>query len=119
MVRGNNDAYPLFECGSHCICSFCTNLQVIVLLQGVVVSLLEVFGVCGFAIVVLTLPDLSSTELILYSNAVFIIPALKIFLKERDHRSLLNILTLVTVCLDLAGLAWGIYKVLNITLVNF
>ena len=94
------------------------SLQVIVFLQGVVVSLLEVFGICGFAIAVLTLPDLSSTELILYSNAVFIIPALKIFLKECDRRSLLNILTLVTVCLDLAGLAWGIYKVLNITLVN-
>ena len=80
------------------------------------VSLLEVFGICYFAIAVLTLPDLSSTELLLYSNAVFIVPALKNFFNEHDRRSSLNILTLVTVCLDLAGLAWGIYKVLNITI---
>jgi hypothetical protein len=62
------------------------------------------------------LPDLSSTELILYSNAVLITPALKNFFTENDRRSSLNILAFVTVCLDLVGLAWGLYKVRNIVL---
>ena len=76
-------------------------------------SLLEVFGICYFTIAVLTLPDLSSTELILYANAVFILPALKITCGREDERlSVANILAYVTVFLDLAALGWGIYKVM-------
>lgn len=74
-------------------------------------SLLEVFGLCYFTIAVLTLPNLSATELILYTNAVFIVPALKNFLNANDRWSRMNILALVTVLLDLSGLAWGLYKV--------
>ena len=77
------------------------------------VSLLEVFGICYFSIAVFTLPHLSTTELILYANAVFIAPSLKNLLKENSFRSPMNILALITVCLDVAGLAWGIYKVSN------
>ena len=83
--------------------------------QGILVSLLEVFGICYFAIAVLTLPDLSSTELILYTNAVLITPAIKNLFKENDRMSPLNFLAIVTVCLDLAALAWGIYKVYGIS----
>ncbi|XP_028397748.1 chitin synthase chs-2-like [Dendronephthya gigantea] len=78
---------------------------------GVFDSLLEVFGVCYFTIAVLTLPDLSSTELILYMNAVFILPAFKFYFgRENERFSVINILAYVTVFLDLAALGWGIYK---------
>ena len=83
----------------------------LIIFQGILVSLLEVFGLCYFTIAVLTLPDLSSTELILYTNAVLVAPALKNFLNENNRRSPLNILAFVTICLDLGGLAWGIFKV--------
>jgi hypothetical protein len=75
---------------------------------------LEVFGICYFTIAVLTLPDLSSTELILYTNAVFATPSLKKLFnsfRENSRRSPWNFLALAIVALDLAGLAWGIYKV--------
>ena len=69
------------------------------------------FGVCYFTIAVLTLPDLSSTERILFTNAIFVLPAIKKFFNARTRESYLNLLGLTTLLVDLGGLVWGIYKV--------
>ena len=87
--------------------------------QGFVVSLIEVFGLCYYTIAVLTLKELSSTELILFTNAIFMLPSLKnvINLQNRDPCS--KVLSLITVMLNLGGIAWAIHMVNTVYIIIY
>lgn len=84
-------------------------------IQGLLVGVLEVFGLCFFAVVILFQPSFSPGLRILMMNGVFIVPVMWQVYKNRPwlEQSSCNRLTtsIVALVLEMAGVSVLMYRV--------
>jgi len=84
-------------------------------IQGLLVGVLEVFGLCFFAVVILFHPDFSPGLRILMMNGVFIFPVLWQVYKNTpclEHPSFNRLITsVVALVLEIAGVSVLMYRV--------